>query len=302
MPNSNGSMHLLLFCSSADAQTRFAALFSLTGMSARLAASAEQVEAQLARHPVDVALLVASGDGRKALAILRQLQAEGTGQRETPAVVVFPPGTAVEQASAALRAGAFDYIIEPFSDIELLTKLTMLNRLQTASDEFRNLAVRDRLTGLYDRRYLELRVTEEASRAMRYRVPLTVMVVDVDNLSELNQQLGAEAGDRILVAVAEQLNQLKRQSDVLARLGGDEFALVLYNSALSGAVVLADRIRKALGELHLPGGEGRLLSVSIGLASREGTAELDAPGLLAQAEGAARDARAGGGERKISYG
>jgi diguanylate cyclase (GGDEF)-like protein len=302
MPNSNGSMHLLLYCSSADAQTRFAALFNLTGMSVRQAGDAEQFVAQLARHPVDVALLVAAGDGRDALDILRRLRVEAAEQRDTPAVVVFPQDTPVEQASEALRAGAFDYIIEPFSDIELLVKLTMLSRLQTASDDFRNVAVRDRLTGLYDRRYLELRVTEEASRAARYRVSLTVMVVDVDNLSELNKQLGAEAGDRILVGVAEQLNQLKRQSDVLARLGGDEFALVLYNSALSGAVVLADRIRKALSEMRLPGGEGRLLNVSIGLASREGTADLDAPGLLAQAEAAARDARAGGGERKISYG
>ena len=104
---------------------------------------------------------------------------------------------------------------------------TSLNKLKKSEECIRELAYRDSLTGLPNRRMFEDLFAREMKAAERYEYGLALAVLDVDNLKDVNDSLGHAAGDGLLVGVANRLVRQLRSSDVLARLGGDEFALVM---------------------------------------------------------------------------
>jgi diguanylate cyclase (GGDEF)-like protein len=100
-------------------------------------------------------------------------------------------------------------------------------RLKMLAEEFRDLAMRDPLTGLYNRRLVDERLTEEVARSKRHGHPLAVLAIDLDNFKQINDRHGHAAGDMVLRAFADRLTQAMRVSDVAARIGGDEFLALL---------------------------------------------------------------------------
>lgn len=152
-------------------------------------------------------------------------------------------------------------------------------------DRLRELINTDELTGIANRRHFDQRLSEEVSRARRYGSPLSVLVVDVDRLKQINDTEGHEAGDRALRAVAEALERSTRVSDLSARVGGDEFAMLAPSTLASDAVDLAERVRARLACTPY--------SISIGVAELNGG---DAESLVARADRAlyaAKDAGRG---------
>jgi len=130
------------------------------------------------------------------------------------------------------------------------------------ADRMRALMMTDPLTGLFNRRYLDQRLRHEAARIARYGGELSLMVIDVDRLKEINDRLGHETGDRALLAVANALHGGLRATDVAARHGGDEFAVLCPFTSANEARRLAERIRTQLDtELG-----GKPMTVSIGIA------------------------------------
>ena len=124
-------------------------------------------------------------------------------------------------------------------------------------------AVTDPLTGLANRRSFNLRVQAEIDRAQRHGAPLSLLVVDLDHLKEINDGGGHEAGDRALCAVAAALRRTCRSSDLPARYGGDEFVILAPSTRAENAETLAKRIQ---GELAVTShDQARPLSVSIGM-------------------------------------
>src|SRR5260370_42478258 len=91
----------------------------------------------------------------------------------------------------------------------------------------RDLAMRDSLTGLYNRRLVAARLTEEIARSQRHGHPLAVLAIDLDNFKQINDRHGHTVGDMALKAFADRLKQAMRVSDVAARVGGDEFLALL---------------------------------------------------------------------------
>ncbi len=135
-------------------------------------------------------------------------------------------------------------------------------------DMLREQAIRDPLTGLYNRRYLEESLGRELERARRRGGQFSVLVVDVDHFKRLNDTFGHDAGDLVLREVGVHLRGSFRGEDVCARLGGEEFAVVLSESALPGAIDRAERLREALSRLTFDH-EGRQVgpvTVSVGVA------------------------------------
>lgn len=128
--------------------------------------------------------------------------------------------------------------------------------------------MRDPLTGLFNRRYLMEALDLELPRARRANAPIVVAVVDVDHFKSVNDELGHEAGDRVLTQVAAALAAQVREEDIVCRYGGEEFVVVLPGTTLDVARDRADRWRDELRSMALPEGlGGRTITISVGLSS-----------------------------------
>jgi two-component system, cell cycle response regulator len=298
------SVNVLILCERECEHELFQSLFNLSGLKADLQRSAEEFFARLTLETPEVILVAANPPDETALEHVTKLRQPGSAYRDIPVVVIFPEGTPKEVTLSSLYQGAYDYLVEPFNEIELLTKITVLAKIKHAEDEFRRLAIRDVLTGLYDRRYLYLRLEEEMSRARRYSKPISCISIDIDGFSAVNDEYGMDAGNTLLQSVADELKLRKREIDVLARKENDEFVLVLYNTDLTGATILATRITDRLRQLELAFDPAYHINVSLGLCAMETSPEVPVHGqeLLHQAELALKRAKSEGGGRIVIYG
>lgn len=114
-----------------------------------------------------------------------------------------------------------------------------LNKLNEASN-------RDGLTGIYNRRYLESQLNKEFCRIKRYDGSLSFILLDLDHFKLVNDEKGHLAGDEVLRSTAEALSSCIRESDTLGRYGGEEFAVILPQTKLKGAIILAERLRASV--------------------------------------------------------
>jgi diguanylate cyclase (GGDEF)-like protein len=143
-------------------------------------------------------------------------------------------------------------------------------------DRLRRISATDSLTGLTNRRELERRLEQERARAVRHGLPLSLILIDVDLLKQINDRGGHRAGDRALLAVADALRGSCRSIDIPARVGGDEFAILAPSTSARDAVQLAARVQAGL-RAGSPAASFPV-SVSIGIADLESAAEIDAAG------------------------
>jgi diguanylate cyclase (GGDEF)-like protein len=131
----------------------------------------------------------------------------------------------------------------------------------------------DPLTDTANRRLLMQTATREFDRADRHRLPLSLLMVDIDRFKDLNDQHGHAAGDMVLTTIACAMQATLRRQDLLARYGGEEFVIVLPDTALDGAVHLAEKIRTRIEGTLFPDNVGRV-TVSIGCAENRNVADL----------------------------
>jgi two-component system, cell cycle response regulator len=173
----------------------------------------------------------------------------------------FLNGSPVQQA--ALRDG--DKIL--LGDV--LLSFTYQDSIDVSYQEsLRNMAVRDALTGVFNRRYLLDTMKREVAYALRVRQPLAAVMFDIDHFKKINDNFGHAAGDAVLKALATELPEGLRAYDVFARYGGEEFVILLRGTALDNALIFAERIRKRT-EALIVSFEGRQIpvTVSIGVAA-----------------------------------
>jgi diguanylate cyclase (GGDEF)-like protein len=129
------------------------------------------------------------------------------------------------------------------------------------------LASIDGLTGLYNRRHFMALAEKEWNRVKRYERPLSLLMLDIDLFKSINDRFGHDAGDKVIMDVANSCIETKRSSDVVGRIGGEEFAFVLPETDMESALQLAERLRLSIAERPVfLGRESITLSVSIGLA------------------------------------
>jgi len=129
--------------------------------------------------------------------------------------------------------------------------LSSVLALQTAMDVMRITALEhetltDPLTGVYNRRFMEQRLREEVSKARRYHFKLAVLLLDLDHFKRVNDELGHQAGDQVLIEIGNLVNRELRDSDILARYGGEEFLVIAPNTEPSASISLAERLRKRI--------------------------------------------------------
>jgi diguanylate cyclase (GGDEF)-like protein len=155
-----------------------------------------------------------------------------------------------------------------------------------------DMALRDTLTGLYNRRYLQQILEYEINRARRYHQPLSVIFIDLDHFKEINDTHGHAMGDKILRQVAGRLAQLFRTTDVLGRYAGDEFLAILPSTPTSGVQILAERILASLRDYEMMvRGQSVRASVSIGFETFTGEDGVGAATIIDRADKAMYQAK-----------
>ncbi len=184
-------------------------------------------------------------------------------------------------------------------------KLQALNVLRTLiAVSFENarlfkLATVDGLTGLYVRRYFEIRLQEEATRVKRYGGHLALLITDIDHFKNLNDTYGHQKGDLALALCAKLLRgSLRRDIDVPCRYGGEEFVTILPATDLDGAARIAERVRQGC-EHHPFLGEEKQVKVTLsgGVAVMNGTQPITATELLRRADAMLYEAKRSGRNR-----
>ena len=191
------------------------------------------------------------------------------------------PGDRIELGSCVLR-----YLRQGEADAEDLAALA-------------DLARRDALTGLANRRAFEEALRREVARARRSGSALSVVALDVDHFKRVNDTHGHAAGDVALAEVATRAQRALRTEDLLARVGGEELAALLPGATLAAAAEVAERIRHAVCESSIPVGTTAVsLTVSLGCASLDAE-EREAAPLLARADARLYDAKRAGRNRVV---
>jgi diguanylate cyclase (GGDEF)-like protein len=180
--------------------------------------------------------------------------------------------------------------------------LQQLNEeLDRLNAELRQLSETDELTGLANRRVLQRRLTEEVARAQRHRLPLALLMVDIDHFKRFNDRHGHPAGDACLVRVARLLAEhARRPADLAARVGGEEFALLLPHTAAVEAMALAEQLVAACDRMAVAHGDSPTaahVTLSVGVATAQPPADDQA--LLRRADEALYAAKGAGRRRAV---
>ena len=193
---------------------------------------------------------------------------ETQATREIPVIFITALG---EEEEKGLQLGAVDYIIKPFQPAIVVARIKIHLKIVRQRKVLENIALLDGLTEIPNRRSFKERFAQEWQRAMRYKSPLSLGILDVDYFKQYNDTYGHGQGDEVLKSVAELISmELKRSADFAARYGGEEFILLMPETDVQGAVKLAKKVCKEIENLCIPHSgslESKWLTVSIGGAT-----------------------------------
>lgn len=193
---------------------------------------------------------------------------------DVPVVMLTTEGE-VSSKIKALEHGASDYLLKPFDEGELIARVKVQLKIKSLQDELNRknaelyeLAGTDELTRVNNRRAFLSACGNELSHSIRYKQPLSLAILDLDQFKKINDQYGHLTGDSVLARTAELIRGTIRACDVIGRYGGDELVLLLPHTDLASAVAFAERIRKKIESTKFFDGETQiLLTVSGGLSS-----------------------------------
>lgn len=160
-----------------------------------------------------------------------------------------------------------DHIFQA-DELELVVLIAAHISLALQSHRLYELSVLDGLTNVYNRRYLDQRLSQELADSRRHDKPLTVALLDLDHFKKLNDGYGHQAGDKVLCDLTDLVSRELREHDVLARYGGEEFALILSGTSSADALQLGERLRLLIANTEFFYKEQLLpVTISLGLGT-----------------------------------
>lgn len=204
--------------------------------------------------------------------------------RATP-IIMLAEENDMQRVAHGLEIGAYDYIMRPLDRNEMLARCRTQIRRKRFQDKLRanveislSMAITDSLTGLYNRRYLEVHLQKMLQTAKENRKSLGVIYMDIDRFKSVNDTHGHQVGDEILKGFANRVKDSLRSFDLVARLGGEEFVAILPDTNEDLAYVIAERLRQGVAAIPFPCSipEGQLqITSSFGGVVIHGTPESD---------------------------
>jgi diguanylate cyclase (GGDEF)-like protein len=202
-----------------------------------------------------------------------------SGQKNYTYIIMLTAMDNKENVIFGLESGVDEYLTKPFNSRELVARvasgvriLKLEEQLMQARQQMEFLAMRDGLTSLLNRRAIEEYAESEFNITERKKHPLSIIMLDIDHFKKVNDRFGHKAGDYALQQVAKILKEDLRNYDRVGRWGGEEFMLILPDTDLDDAVVVAERIRVKIGEMKitLESGETFSIHISLGVACVSG--------------------------------
>jgi diguanylate cyclase (GGDEF)-like protein len=160
----------------------------------------------------------------------------------------------------------------------------MAETMKRHEERLKMLSITDELSGLFNHRFFYQCLEKEVDRARRYKIPLSLVIIDLDDFKKYNDSWGHPQGDRALALAASVLKDTVRTTDIVARYGGEEFAIILPQTNLMDAKQICERIREALAQTPVPtlSGVTEPLTASFGVVAREPS--MTASELVAEAD------------------
>ncbi|WBW96763.1 GGDEF domain-containing response regulator [Oceanirhabdus sp. W0125-5] len=230
-------------------------------------------------------------DGFQTAELLRKIEKT----KKIPIIFVTAISKEKKSIFKGYEVGAVDYLFKPIDPLilrskvnifkelylqrrliediaqELENKIIELTNLKEEKCKLEDISLEDFLTGIYNRRGIDRMLEMHRRNCARYELPLSLIILDLDNFKNYNDMYGHVKGDEVLRKVAQSIKgALGRSEDFVGRYGGEEFLVVLPNTPLNGAIVIADRINNKLKELNIKheknNGYGHV-TVSMGIAS-----------------------------------
>ena len=206
----------------------------------------------------------------------------------------------------AYDVGGFDYVTKPFKPKELRAKVKLqlqlqklIKELEASQKELKFLASTDPMTELYNRRYFSTISKHILDLAKRDATPTSIIMLDIDNFKNVNDTYGHKVGDDVIISLAKLLQKFTRKSDIACRFGGEEFVILLPETAINGASVIAEKIREATEHSTVNSMENNTLTftISLGIAQIDPEEESDIEASIHRADTALYAAKRGGKNR-----
>ncbi len=226
---------------------------------------------------------------------------KGDPRTSTVPVIFITAKDEEEEEAMGLRIGGIDYITKPISAPILLARVRNHLQLKRYRDLLEDLSRTDSLTGVANRRRFDEVLIREWEHAVRHRLPLSMILIDVDHFKQYNDSYGHAAGDECLRQLAATMaSVVRRQTDLLARYGGEEFSCLLSETDLEEAMVVARRLAAQVRAQRIPHAHSAtapFLTVSMGVGTAVPTEGDDVSKLIEKADQLLYQAKEGGRNR-----
>lgn len=188
------------------------------------------------------------------------------------------------------------------SEKEFITNLSKFAAIAVENSRLYQMAILDRMTRLYIHHYFQERLIEEINRSKRNRVPLSLIMSDIDHFKVFNDTYGHQQGDIVLKMTANIFKQQIRSVDIPARYGGEEFVVILPSTKLEDAIQVANRLRKIIEQTEYPGQDKPLhVTLSFGVAQFNPNRDTDGQILIKRADSALYKAKELGRNRVVAH-
>lgn len=238
------------------------------------------------RRQPDLVLLDVVMPGIDGFEVCKRLKAD-PATRDVP-VIFVTARDGVEDETMGLAVGAVDFITKPVNPPVVLARVRTHIELKRQTDTLRAMAFNDGLTGVANRRWFDERLAVEWLRCRRNRMPVSLILLDIDHFKSYNDRYGHQAGDDCLRLVAASMKaRLGRPADLLARYGGEEFVCLLPETPIDGARSKADDLGRGVLSLNIANADSptsTVVTISCGVASAMPNGEGTAADLLQRAD------------------
>jgi two-component system cell cycle response regulator len=296
--NKSMSGHILYLEDSTSMASAVTALLTGCGYTVDHFSNGEQGLLALQNNDYDLVLADTLLKGRlNGHAIVKAIRSLEDDKKDVPLLVFSVLGDATRKVEL-LRSGVNDYVSKPLIQEELLARINtlisnkkLLSKAIMQQGQMHELAMKDPLTGLYNRYFLLETAPSKLSEAARHSIACSLIMVDIDRFKSINDNFGLASGDKVLKEVAATLTGSIRREDIVARYGEEEFALLLPHCDLAGAAMIAEKIRHSIEHLHP---SGIHVTASLGVAELQSNSSDGFSDLLKAATEAADHAKSNG--------